>query len=166
MREVLERSKHENLGHRCSLQWFIERDKALSTTAGQGLLDRLQAVEKQAKEDREYIEDLCAQLCKMEDALGFKNDCTDRDGAFVPTIGPWLERVRDLIAAEGEIGDLKDRLKALENQLAVAENLLLNAAPNPKFLTMGFQEKWSNEFGKWWAIRKADQTLQPAQKEQ
>lgn len=153
-------------GDSCPGAFYKNCEGTLQFNLPEAVSDRLQAVEKQAKEDKEYIEDLCAQLCKMEDALGFKNDYTDKDGAFVPTIGPWLERVRDLIASEGELGDVKDRLQALENQLAVAENLLLNAAPNPKFLTMGFQEKWSNEFGKWWAIRKADQTLQPAQKEQ
>ncbi len=65
-------------------------------------------------DEKEYIESLCADLCKMEDALGFKNDCSDKDGAFIPTIGPWLERLRDLISAEGELGDVKTKLKQAE----------------------------------------------------
>lgn len=72
-------------------------------------------LEAQAKIDndgnQDWINSLCSELCKMEDALGFKNDCHDKDGKWVPTIGPWLERVRDLIAAEGELGDAKSQLE-------------------------------------------------------
>lgn len=75
-------------------------------------------LEQEAKQEKEYTESLAADICKMEDALGFKNDCHDKDGAFVPTIGPWLERVRDLIAAEGELGDAKQRITQLEQRLA------------------------------------------------
>lgn len=74
-------------------------------------------LQKELKDEREYSESLAADICKMEDALGFKNDCHDKDGAFVPTIGPWLERVRDLIAAEGELGDLRTTVSKLENTL-------------------------------------------------
>jgi hypothetical protein len=41
-----------------------------------------------------------------------------------------------------------------ESQLEIAESLLINATPNPKFLTMGYQRKWAEQFGKWWAERK------------
>lgn len=81
---------------------------------------KLARAEQQLKIDNEgnqdWINSLCEQLCKMEDALGFKNDCYDKKGQWVPTIGPWLERVRDLLAAEGEVGDLKDKLAQAEAQ--------------------------------------------------
>jgi hypothetical protein len=62
-------------------------------------------------DSKEWIDSLCADLCKMEDALGFKHDCHDEKGAWVPTIGPWLERVRDLIAAEGELEAVRAELE-------------------------------------------------------
>ncbi len=70
--------------------------------------------------ERKYSESLAADICKMEDALGFKNDCHDKNGAFIPTIGPWLERVRDLIAAEGELGDMHDQLAQRDETLSTS----------------------------------------------
>lgn len=91
---------------------------------GQGVIDRaahelrhMAQLQKELKDEREYSEGLAADICKMEDALGFKNECHDKDGAFVPTIGPWLERVRDLLAAEGELGDIRTTVSKLENTL-------------------------------------------------
>ena len=85
-----------------------------ATDCGKPLLARVKELESDRADDKAYIEDLCKDLCKMEDALGFKNDCSDKQGAFIPTIGPWLERLRDLIATEGELGDMKERVKRLE----------------------------------------------------
>lgn len=73
------------------------------------------------KGNNEWIESLCSQLCKMEDALGFKNDCYDKKGRWIPTIGPWLERLRDLLAAEGELGDLREERDKPANSLREVE---------------------------------------------
>lgn len=77
--------------------------------------DELQAkcerLEGELASGKEYTESLAKDICTMEDALGFKNDCHDKDGVFIPTLGPFLERVRDLIASEGELGDAKSRLE-------------------------------------------------------
>lgn len=80
--------------------------------------DEAKALQKELKDENEYSESLAKDICKMEDVLGFAQDQHDKDGAFIPTIGPWLERVRDLLAAEGELGDLKDETKRLEAQCA------------------------------------------------
>lgn len=90
-------------------------------TASRSEYEQLQAenakLKSELSEEKKYSEDLAADICKMEDVLGFKQDQTDKDGAFVPTIGPWMERVRDLIAKEGELGDLKSELeKALQKK--------------------------------------------------
>lgn len=87
----------------------------------QRLKKRVEELERQLEIDnkgnQEWIDSLSEQLCKMEDALGFKNDAYDKKGKWVPTIGPWLERVRDLIASEGELGDKTEQVKELENSL-------------------------------------------------
>lgn len=51
------------------------------------------------------------------------------------------------------IGHWKRLALNAETQLGIAESLLINATPNPKFLTMGYQRKWAEQFGKWWAER-------------
>lgn len=75
------------------------------------------------KGNQEWIDDLSKQLCKMEDALGFKHDQYDKGGKWVPTIEPWLERVRDLIAAEWEVGDLKLELEQARKDGALRDAL-------------------------------------------
>lgn len=72
---------------------------------------KLAAAEHERNENKQWSEELAKDLCEMEDALGFKQDQHDKDGAFVPTKVPWLERVRDLIAAESERDDLRSALK-------------------------------------------------------
>lgn len=69
------------------------------------------------------------------------------DGDHRP-ICVWCEALR--------ADELERKIVDLNNQLRIAENLLLNATPNPKFLTMGYQEKWAKEFGKWWAKRTSE----------
>jgi len=71
------------------------------------LIEEKDKLFSQCIEKNEWSEHLAKQICEMEDALGFKQDCMDREtGAFVPTMGPWKERVRDLIAKEGQLGDV------------------------------------------------------------
>lgn len=77
--------------------------------------------------NQEWINSLCKELCTMEDALGFKNDAYDKEGRWVPTIGPWLERLRDLIAAEGELGDLKEDLQRHKDALQKCREALAMA---------------------------------------
>ena len=79
-------------------------------------LAQVESLTKEHLDHQNWIDDLCAQLCKMEDALGFKNDCHTTTGAWVPTIGPWLDRVRDLIASEGELGDAKEQIASLTKE--------------------------------------------------
>lgn len=73
---------------------------------------------KALAEEKKWSEELAKDLCEMEDALGFKQDCTDKDGAFVPTKGPWKERVRDLIAKEGEFEDMRKERDAAQKACA------------------------------------------------
>ncbi len=89
--------------------WRRERDK---------LQSEVERLKKECSDNQDWINSLCKDICKMEDALGFANDQHDKSGAFVPTLGPWLERVRDLIAAEGELGDVKADLTKRDEQLS------------------------------------------------
>lgn len=89
--------------------WIDAKKSELAKAQAQAKIDN--------EGNRDWINSLCEQLCKMEDALGFKNDCYDKKGQWVPTIGPWLERVRDLLAAEGEVGDLKEELAKIRAEL-------------------------------------------------
>lgn len=59
-------------------------------------------------DEREYSNDLAKDLCELQDALGFPcevEDCQKKS----------MERIRDLIAKEGELGDLYDRVQALKD---------------------------------------------------
>jgi hypothetical protein len=104
------------------VQYWIKKHDSILTKLGEALAAR--AAKDKLAADKEYTESLAKDICAMEDALGFKNDCRDKDGAFVPTIGPWLERVRDLIAAEGEVGDLRYQLAATQKAIAAKDDAL------------------------------------------
>lgn len=71
---------------------------ARNTIADQ--LNRLKIASKDA-------EDNAAELAAVESALGFR-ECFDEKGKFQNSHQKSLERIRDLIAAEGLCGDLKD----------------------------------------------------------
>lgn len=67
------------------------------------------------KHDKNHEEWMAGQLCAVENALGCSNDYDPKTG-LVDTHSKVLERIRDLVAAEGEVGDLRaerDQLKAL-----------------------------------------------------
>jgi hypothetical protein len=99
-----------------------ERDSLRTQLAtAQAEVERLN---KECVDNQDWINSLCKELCTMEDSLGFANDQHDQTGRWVPTIGPWLERVRDLIAAEGELGDAKSDLAKRDEVLRVALEML------------------------------------------
>jgi hypothetical protein len=87
------------------------------------LIEEKDKLFSQCIEKNEWSEHLAKQICEMEDALGFKQDCTDKDGAFVPTMGPWKERVRDLIAKEGQLGDVLDERRKLRATLIQVQTI-------------------------------------------
>lgn len=66
--------------------------------------ERLKA---ECKDLQSFNNDLCADLCSIEDALGLKHDQFNPDGSWKPTRDAVKEKLRDLIAAVGELGDAK-----------------------------------------------------------
>jgi len=106
---------------RIDLWWHETQTKLHEAT------NQLTKCQGEVAAEREYSESLAKDICKMEDVLGFKNDCHDKEGAFVPTIGPWLERVRDLLASEGELGDTKEEVTRLTSLLAKRDEVLVVA---------------------------------------
>lgn len=82
------------------------------------LRQQLEAAQTVLKEEKQWSEDLAKQCCEMEDALGFRQDQHGPKGEFIPTIRPWKERVRDLIAKEAELSEKQgwvspEKVKAL-----------------------------------------------------
>lgn len=124
---------------------FEIADLRAKLAAAEAELTKVKAQSKIDNEgNQEWINSLCEQLCKMEDALGFKNDCYDKEGKWVPTIGPWMERVRDLLATEGELGDMGERLSRAESELsALREDKARADLADSCGLTM----RWSDAFG-------------------
>ena len=129
------------------LEQQLKDERQLKDSAFQGqevLRERLIKAEAELAEEKKYSESLAADICKMEDVLGFKQDQCDKDGAFVPTLGPWLERVRDLLATEGELGDLKYRLQAVEKKLEQAISLLRSSDEDA---VIKFLDAYANKMG-------------------
>lgn len=70
---------------------------------GRTLFEHAQHLERQLTREHEFGEDMAKQVIAVEDALGFKSDDIPESDKHRLV----MERIRDLIAAEGELGDLR-----------------------------------------------------------
>jgi len=75
-----------------------------STFKGRTLFQHAQHMERMYTREHEFGEDMANQVIAIEDALGFKSDDIPESDKHRLV----MERIRDLIAAEGELGDLRD----------------------------------------------------------
>jgi len=75
-----------------------------STFKGCTLFQHAQHMERMFTREHEFGEDMANQVVAIEDALGFKSDDIPESDKHRLV----MERIRDLIAAEGELGDLRD----------------------------------------------------------
>lgn len=79
------------------------RDKAI--------LNQIRNTIELSQQNHDDFEWIAACLTKIERALGFGNDDIN------PNVeNKCLERIRDLIAAEGELGDLKEKINSIDKQ--------------------------------------------------
>src|SRR5689334_14670865 len=94
-----QRQKYKDLISRGFVGGFPQLAKALSE------------VIKEWDDQQSYINELSKDLCQLQDALDCPCEMTNLDGSIKDNQKAALERIRDLIAAEGELGDLKEKLK-------------------------------------------------------
>lgn len=103
---------------------------------GRTLFQHAQHLERQLTREHEFGEDMAKQVVAVEDALGFKSDDIPESDKHRLV----MERIRDLIAAEGELGDLREGvaglMKILTSDLATDMGL---AHPLVKAALNGFQ---------------------------
>lgn len=91
-----------------------------------GLVARCVELEKDWKVCKEGEEANAHELCTLENMLVGNQEFTDK-GVFIDKHKQTVERIRDLIAAEGELGDAKERIHSLCGQLNTAEGALQQA---------------------------------------
>jgi len=77
-----------------------------STVKGRTLFQHAQHLERQLARETQFGTDMAAEVVAIEDALGFKSDDIPESDKHRLV----MERIRDLIAAEGELGDLRMNL--------------------------------------------------------
>lgn len=113
MRSVLEASKHQNLGHRCSDGWFISRDKALSTTCGQGYrsAEEVAALTKERDEFRRRFENQKSFLEKFAKCL----DGLPINWAAIP--GSGIDGARDADSIRRVADSLQAKVEQLRRAL-------------------------------------------------
>lgn len=80
-------------------------DHALSSDAGSGY-----ALKEELEAEKQHSNELAKDLCRLEDALGA--NCDIQGGGTDKA----MERVRDLIAKEGELGDIQSQLEAAKKE--------------------------------------------------
>lgn len=102
--------KLENAGGLNEVYRLGDKCAALQKLAYLLQSQRDEAVEALA-EERKDSSQFASELCQLQDALGFP---VETDNATARA----MERIRDLIAAEGEFGDIKETLAKAEERIA------------------------------------------------
>ena len=97
------------------------------TIKGRTLFEHAQHLERLNAKEREFSNAMAGEVVAVENALGFGGEEIPE-----PKLPLVLDRIRDLIAAEGELGDLRE---------GVALHPLIKAA------VVGFQRKYLSKEG-------------------
>lgn len=108
-----------------------------TTHKGRTLFEHAQHLERQLARETEFGEAMAAEVVAVENALGFKSDGIPESDKHRLV----MDRIRDLVAAEGELGDLREGVAGL--MTALTSDLGDDLHPLVKAAVIGFQRKHS-----------------------
>lgn len=83
-------------------------------TAGKEFLERHQALKAKLASEKEHSNAMAKDICQLQDSLGCPCEMTNQDGSIRDNQIAAMERIRDLIASEGELGDAKEKIEQLK----------------------------------------------------
>ena len=109
---------------------------------GRTLFEHAQHLERQLARETEFGEAMAGEVVAIENALGFKSDDipeSDKHGLV-------MDRIRDLVAAEGELGDLREGVSPKPRSAALDD--LLNTVDAFGHLMPSFLLTPASEEGK------------------
>lgn len=113
------------------------------TIKGRTLFEHAQHLERQLARETEFGEAMAGEVVAIENALGFGGEEIPE-----PKLPLVLDRIRDLVAAEGELGDLREGVSGLMTILSsdLAADMGLSH-PLIKAAVIGFQRRYLGKEG-------------------
>lgn len=98
-----------------------EHGKPYVAKEHEALQAKIRELEESLRSEKEHSNAMATDICQLQDSLGCPCEMTNSDGSIRDCQLAAMERIRDLIAHEGELGDMTIERDKLRSELSKRE---------------------------------------------